>query len=267
LQCPFAARAPFRLIRRRFPARSRRTHATQGFLVRLAVASVREALRFFTADSVFVDSPLSSTGASQAAALSVFLNTPKTEKDGLSKAETEAHALVRAAPGAPPSVVVASNLRRAIATAGIGLAERLRRTGESVHVLTPLQEISPNIDALSITPAFTSPVLPGLGLRCESGGNTGNKPLRGTGAPRLASFAAWCFERPNREAVVATGHSLWLRSFVDAYLPRTAPHEARRRKVANCAVLAFTLQRGRVGETIVYRIPPESICMLYGGYH
>jgi hypothetical protein len=134
-------------------------------------------------------------------------------------------------------------------------------------VLSSLQEISPNIDALSITPAYTSPVLPGLGLRFENGGNTGNKAVRSTGGPRLAAFAAWAFERPGREAVVATGHSLWLRSFFDTYLPRSCAHEARRRKVVNCAVVAFTLQRGRVGDATVYRIPPESIAMLYGGYH
>ena len=136
-----------------------------------------------------------------------------------------------------------------------------------MHVLTALQEISPNVDALSITPANTSPVLPGLSLRYVNGANTGNKPLRGTGAARMAAFAAWAFERPGREAVIATGHSLWLRSFVDMYLPRGATHEARRRKVVNCAVLALTLQRGRVGDATVYRIAPESIVMLYGGYH
>ena len=136
-----------------------------------------------------------------------------------------------------------------------------------MHILSSLQEISPNVDTLSITPAYTSPVLPGLGLRYENSGNRGNKAVRGNGGPRMAAFAAWAFERPGREAVVATGHSLWLRSFMDMYLPRGAAHDARRKKVANCAVVAFTLQRGRVGDATVYRIPPESIAMLYGGYH
>ena len=229
------------------------------------MALVREALRIVAPDSVFVDSPLSAAGRAQAAALSVFLSQPRTTADGLSHAEAEAHALCRAGPGAPASVVCASNLRRAIQTAGIGLSERLRRTGEQVHVLTSLQEISPNVDALSITPAKTPPSLPGLPLRYDVSGNSGNKALRSTGLPRMAAFAAWAFERPGREAVVAVGHSLWLRSFMDCYLPRNAPHEARRRKVANCAVVAFTLQRGRVGEDTVYRIVPDSISMLYGG--
>jgi broad specificity phosphatase PhoE len=241
--------------------------AAQGFLVRLAVALVREALRLVLPDSVFVDSPLSAAGQAQAAALSVFLSQPRTEADGLSHAEAEAHALCRAGPGAPASVVAASNLRRAIQTAGIGLSERLRRTGEQVHVLTCLQEISPNVDALSITPAGAQPSLPGLPLRYDVSGNAGNKALRSTGLPRMAAFAAWAFERPSREAVVAVGHSLWLRSFMDCYLPRACAHEARRRKVANCAVVAFTLQRGRVGDDTVYRIVPESIAMVYGGYH
>jgi hypothetical protein len=235
--------------------------------VRLAIALFREALRLVSPDSVFIDSPLSSTGANQAAALSVFLATPRDERHGLSRAEAEAHALVRGAPGAPPSVLASSNLRRALSTAGIALSERLRRTGENIAVLSSLQEISPNVDTLSITPPFAPPVLPGLGnVRFDSSGHNGNKPLRGTGGPRMAAFAAWCFERPGREAVIAAGHSLWFRSFMDCYLPRTCAHDARRRKVVNCAVLAFTLQRGRVGDATVYRIAPESIAMVYGGF-
>ena len=128
-----------------------------------------------------------------------------------------------------------------------------------VFLATPLAEPAP--------PAGTPPSLPGLPLRYEVSGNAGNKALRATGLPRMAAFAAWAFERPGREAVVAVGHSLWLRSFMDCYLPRASAHEARRKKVANCAVVAFTLQRGRVGDDTVYRIVPESIAMVYGGYH
>jgi hypothetical protein len=233
----------------------------------LAIALFREALRAPALDSVFLDSPLSSTGTVQAAALSQFLSTPRDERHGLSRAEAEAHALVRGAAGAPPSVLASSNLRRALSTAGIALAERLRRTGESVSVLSSLQEISPNIDTLAITPPHASPVLPGLRhVKFDPSYHSGNKPLRGTGGPRMAAFAAWCFERPGREAVIAAGHSLWFRSFFDCYLPRTCAHDARRKKVVNCAVLAFTLQRGRVGDATVYRIAPESIAMVYGGF-
>ena len=107
----------------------------KGFLVRLVVALVKEALRFFGSDSVFLDSPLSAAGMGQAAALGVFLGKPRTaNSDAMSGAEEETHALIRGLPPAPPSVICASNLRRAVATAGVALAERIRRTGEARRV-------------------------------------------------------------------------------------------------------------------------------------
>jgi len=241
---------------------------SQGFLFRLLGALAREALKLVHPDSVFVDSPLSAAGLSQAAQLAAFLATPKGEADGLTRAEAEVHALARGGQGAPPSLLAASNLRRAVATAGIALSERIRRTGEPIHVLTALQEISPNVDALSLTPARAPPLLAQpQGLTFATGGNTGNKPARQRGNRRLAGFAEWCFsETGGVRSVVATGHSLWLRSFLNEYLPRGCLHEARKKKVANCAVLAFTLQRGVVEGVPMYRVPPESLVLLYGGY-
>ena len=70
-----------------------------------------------------------------------------------------------------------------------------------------------------------------------------------------------------REAVVAVGHSGWFRSFFDVYLPRSAAsHPARKRKIVNCGLVAFTLQRGTVRGEIRYRIAPESVMALYGGF-
>lgn len=43
------------------------------------------------------------------------------------------------------------------------------------------------------------------------------------------------------------GHSLWFKSFFDVYLPKSADAVARKRKLANCACVAFTLQKGVVG--------------------
>lgn len=81
--------------------------------------------------------------------------------------------LINRAPGAPPSVVASSNLRRALATGGVALSARLHRTREPVHVLSSLQEITVNIDALAITPARADPDIPGARTRRTRPGGVG----------------------------------------------------------------------------------------------
>jgi hypothetical protein len=57
------------------------------------------------------------------------------------------------------SVVVTSNLQRAIETAAIALWGRLQRTGEQVHVLSDLQEVSRNVDTMSLSDSAGLPPL------------------------------------------------------------------------------------------------------------
>ena len=118
---------------------------------------------------------------------------------------------------------------------------------------------------------------------------TGNKGLGFRGAHRLVDFARWCSERPEKTIVVA-GHSLWFRSFFQAFLPPGVEHTCKKRKIVNCGVVGFTLQAGRglyhysslrpltslaalglqVGRDAdgldLQRIDPESISVVYGGF-
>jgi len=243
----------------------------QSFPFRLLAGLLREASLLFAWDSVFIDSPLSALGRQQATALHHFLEEPRGESHGLSRGEAVAHAMLRGAAGAPPSVLVSSNLRRAAETAAIALSERLRRTREPLHILSSLQEISPNVDTLALAPRHGGPPPPrvpaGEPYAPSAAANRGNKALRGRGDARLAEFAAWCFEAGGG-GVIAAGHSLWFRYFLDRYLPAKAVHESRRKKIKNCALLALALQRGVGADGKVhFRIPPESVTLLYGGYH
>ena len=86
-----------------------------------------------TLDSVFADSPLSVLGCRQAQELQNFVET---------------HPLLRGSEG--KSVVVSSNLRRAVSTATIGFLHRLKRTQERIHILSSLQEVTFNIDGVSL---------------------------------------------------------------------------------------------------------------------
>jgi hypothetical protein len=117
--------------------------------------------------SWFYDSPLSDKGKRQAEGVREFLrqdlqySTPKEARyirlllgdppDGEEeKKESEGDA-----PRGASSQLVCSNLRRAISTMAIGLKDRLERRLEddNILIMSELQEISFNPDALCITPA------------------------------------------------------------------------------------------------------------------
>ena len=95
-------------------------------------------------DSWFYDSPLSETGFEQAESLRRYLRTAQNLSD-------EAK-ILKGDKGS--SIIVSSNLRRALSTVLVGLGDRLERGGnnEKVLVLPCLQEGGRNIDTLSITP-------------------------------------------------------------------------------------------------------------------
>ena len=127
------------------------------------------------------------------------------------------------------AVLVSSNLRRALATAVIGLWGRLAQ-GDRLLVLSELQEISRNPDTLALAPPGGVPDLDSLfsqlGPQFHYGvldGSThnGSKPLRGNGLTRLTAFANWVFTR-SEDTVVATGHSLYFKHFFNTFLPADA---------------------------------------------
>ncbi|CAB1118649.1 unnamed protein product [Ectocarpus sp. CCAP 1310/34] len=238
------------------------------FLVRLVSAFVREVMMLSTRDSVFFDSPLSNTGIQQVADAVATLRGGSTQS----------------------SVVVTSNLRRAIATGLITLWERLRggeeryfvhsalqarrhRRGSSVdggggggmpplpilsagyvlcrhdaiYVRAVFQEMTFNIDGISLLERGEKP---DEGLAKELGGNVvfdaefnvGTKALGNTGMKRMKALAEWASQRPE-DTVVCVGHSLYFRSFFRCFLPQSAVHDAKKKKMVNCGVVAFTLER------------------------
>ena len=213
---------------------------------------------------------------------------PKKQGQGGSDGDTEAgredadETKEAAAAAAYPmtSVLVASNLRRAIQTLTIGLWGRLMRSGEKIHVLSCLQEVTFNVDGLALAARRELPELGGLAAVPELGGafraeqraqrarwydtrgNSGSKPLFGSnGLKRMRAFCEWAMAR-EEECVIIGGHSLWFRSFFRTFVPFDVEHVAKAKKMVNCGVVAFVLEahEGR------YRIEPSSIVSLYGGF-
>jgi len=240
------------------------------FPVRVLVGLVREFFKLSTLDSLFVDSPLSSLGVRQARALQAHIENTALSGGG-GQAE-RALATLRGFGGS--AVLVSSNLRRALATAVIGLWGRLAQ-GDRLLVLSELQEISRNPDTLALAPPGGVPDLDSLfsqlGPQFHYGvldGSThnGSKPLRGNGLTRLTAFANWVFTR-SEDTVVATGHSLYFKHFFNTFLPADATGvaaAARSKKMTNCGMVTFTLECSRVGGRTVHRIDPASVCVLYG---
>jgi broad specificity phosphatase PhoE len=240
-------------------------------LVRFVRACVREWLMLPTPDSVFIDSPLSRTGIQQARALfndvhvcsssarDIEAGAPTTAAGSACDANgrTEGDmtkvtvALQYLSSPVPNSIVVTSNLRRAIDTARVVSAARLAVPGETIHVLSALQEIGRNIDTLAISDAYalqTQALASALHVDKRSDGlfnvseSHGNKAVLGCGRTRLEAFARWSMRR-SEDVVVVYGHSLWFRAFCQEYFPSGVPHDAKRLKLANCGVVSFTLEK------------------------
>ena len=133
-------------------------------------------------DDVLIDAALSAKGVQQAEALAAYARNPGS-----------------AFPRDPAtSVVVSSNLRRAMATALLGLKPRLADTREKVIIDSTLQEGSNNPDAhsfmtrayhLSDSPVLTYATAPALARVFDPVFNGGNKAIDANVYSRIDTFA------------------------------------------------------------------------------
>jgi hypothetical protein len=135
------------------------------------------------------------------------------------------------------SIIVSSSLRRAIATTTLALWQRILRTGEKIHLLSSLQELSRNVDTYALSEANSVPDLPFERIYPHCGGkdsflpekvfetsdNFGNKTYNFYGIKRLRSFNEWVFKR-DEEVVIVGGHSLWFKHFFQTYMPHSVNH-------------------------------------------
>jgi len=235
-------------------------------------------------ESWFFDAPLSVKGKRQADGVKKFLQqdpaflTPK-EKILVTKLRGgDIDAGKDETTKGCSSQLVSSNLRRAIATMGLGFQDRLeaKYKDDKILLLPALQEISRNPDALSITPAqgsvvpaWTDPrsLRPIYESQIDTSKHTGNKPVNSNGLKRLQEFCKIVFEDIEKECVIAAGHSLWFRSFFRTFLPHSNTHVAKKKKLVNGGVVGFTLERIEVGKGhYEYMIDPTSIALLHGGF-
>lgn len=271
------------------------------FLPNLIYAIGMEVYYFVSgkdSDSWFFDSPLSSKGVGQGEGLRRFLKKErmrlgvgaKSDGNGMSGEENAIRLLLAAGEESDPtSQVVSSNLRRAISTAAIGLADRFAATSprsdeDGILLIPSLQEISRNPDALTILPpgGTSRPtwcdddidgLSPGAFAKLiDSRHHGGNKSLDSNGLIRLEQFCADVFDpsKIRKDVVVAAGHSLFYRSVFQVYLPRGMEHISKKKKLVNGGTVMLTLREASVndgtGSRKEYMIDPNSLVVVYGGF-
>jgi hypothetical protein len=244
---------------------------------RLLYGFFRETMLMITMDSVFIDSNLNEDGFQQAKELSVFLSE-RPEKCDVEGDDLKAlHDIINGNKGS--SVVVSSNLRRAIATTTVSMWPRLQKNREKILILSSLQEISRNIDTKALAGRGLIPDLNRIGEHVHDKSsfkpedvydvseNLGNKSDYFNGVKRLKAFNDWAFKR-TESTVIVGGHSLWFKHYFQTYLPHKIDHPAKSKKIVNTGVVAFTLQRwcDESGTVLGYRVEPESVRSIYGGY-
>ncbi|KAG5467062.1 hypothetical protein LSCM1_01243 [Leishmania martiniquensis] len=244
-----------------------------GMPMRLVRAAIREFTDFFTDPfgSCIIDSPLSSKGKREVQDLASFMRTAKRK--------------ISFDPST--SVVVSSNLRRAMETALVGVSPRLTVTQERIVMDSALQEGSQNIDAqsLSTEAGKIAPCRLGnisnpakLGTVFDPHLNSGNRVagvdvyrrmdeflmhlFGGSGDSSLAPAAGG--SNADLKEVIVVGHSGYFRNFFRRFLPPHSTHVAKQKKLQNCAVVAFELTRDESSGEIA--VDESTLQVLYRGF-
>jgi broad specificity phosphatase PhoE len=239
-------------------------------------------------ESWFFDSALSSKGVKQIEGLRKFLQKEKMRLGSGNFMDEREELAVKellnvTTSSNSSSMVVSSNLRRAISTAAIGLSDRFaaQHKHDDIMLLDSLQEISFNPDALSILPpqgiahpTWCDTKIPGVPVDkfsalIDTQYHGGNKALDSTGLIRLNQFVADIFSPKcgDKDTIIAVGHSLFFRSFFQMFLPRSVEHISKKKKLVNGGTVMLTLGEVTLSDgTKVYMIDPKSVVVVYGGF-
>jgi hypothetical protein len=98
--------------------------------------------------------------------------------------------------------------------------------------------------------------------------HSGNKPLNTNGLKRMLAFCDFVFSPSVKEEyVIAGGHSIWFRSFFQMFLPYGSTHVSKKKKMVNGGVIALELVKANTKTGPKYMIDPDSIHIVYGGFH
>eukprot|EP01083_Nonionella_stella_P016726 46713_1 len=276
---------------------------TLSFPLRLLQILLKEMILFLSLDSYLFDSPLSTHGTQQCNHLRAFLkqhsqtqtheqiNINLSEHCHINSTQLQCIEMLNANQRRSKSIVVCSPLRRCIETASLALYDRLQTNKkEKIYLLSTLQELTRNIDGLSLS--VNNRELPPISKHIQSNQSNphmmnevqwqqwfddkldismkdGVKCKYKRGDERIHGFIEWMFSGRNSEyeTVIVCGHSIWIKTFFNAFLPRNVSHDAKQYKMHNAGVvtLAFTQYVLKNGTT-KYNIDPHSIHSIFKGF-
>jgi hypothetical protein len=141
---------------------------------------------------------------------------------------------------------------------------------EHFFVLSCLQEVTFNVDGISLLEKGEAPdssISRALGeeITFDAEYNAGTKGLSSNGYLRMQEFCRWAHAR-SEDTVVCAGHSLYFRDFFKNFLPFSAKHVAKQKKLVNCGVVSFMLVQGTLNGKVAHRVDPDSIVVVFGGF-
>ncbi|KMZ78322.1 hypothetical protein PVIIG_02320 [Plasmodium vivax India VII] len=166
------------------------------------------------------------------------------------------------------SVVLCSDLRRAITSCFIALQDRFKTSSENVYVLKSLQELSRNADSITlfnfyhkyVTPTTKNYVSDDVDALIKQKVKMAEKKHRS----RFQDTLSYIFGDSNNIFIIF-GHSLWFLSFFKTFLK--GPHKARNHKMRNSSVVVFNLSKyeDEEGEE-QYEIEEGSVKVVFKGF-
>jgi broad specificity phosphatase PhoE len=261
-------------------------------------AVMKELSCMLVDDSYLLDTPLNDTGLQQAEELCKFIDNSFAEKEKDSDLSILRGDAFTSSPFASASahnkcsetLLMSSNLRRALMTGAIALRRLRQLSNQKIIIHSSLQEVSRNVDCVASSGLGDIPNMSG---KCCSNApqkmiqrssqfaqseqtynaedifdpcfNFGHKSVLQKGLDRFHQFAEFAFGAPEK-SIVVTGHSLYFKQFFDVFLPFHSTHIARHKKMVNCGVVAFTMHQAvHMGKNIHW-IDPSSINVVFGGF-
>jgi len=197
---------------------------------------LREALLLFSAESLFFDSPLSSLGRQQGQNINSQVQAKGNDmmKNFYEELEDE------------DTLMVSSNLRRAISTMCYGFAPFLKT--KPLLLLSELQEMTRNVDGIALaqdrnsrppcpaTEADNQNLYKVLDLEEYAGGKA-LWQTKAKGLRRLFGMGEFLLER-DEDVIVCGGHSIYFRTFFQLFYP-DLNHPCHKNKIANGGVVKF----------------------------
>ncbi|VWU52650.1 hypothetical protein HEP_00461400, partial [Hepatocystis sp. ex Piliocolobus tephrosceles] len=164
------------------------------------------------------------------------------------------------------SIVLCSNLRRAMITCLISFNDRLNENNEMVHIFTSLKEMEKHVD--SITTCKIEKQIKSLDIDqyidrdINDINNIFEFHKQKKKKNRFENILSYIFNNEN-DIFIIFGHSIWFQEFFKKFLP--SPHIAKEVRIKNTGIIVFNIDKYIKNNKDVYEIDKDTIRVIYKG--